>query len=179
MGLGERRLGITDQWLAFTSSQVRVFCFLFFDSKLSKTSSRFITPSPKSNPSPLSNSVKSRKSSFRGGSRWWRYVLTLRVDREAKNFVQVPLISTVINGWSFHFCHPRKQHGGQTDEDKGRHLGTMVYPNWKIKKGCIYQYTCSRIDGVHIDGLVQERCNFSALAMELRLSCTNPSIWCW
>ena len=28
----------------------------------------------------------------------------------------------------------------------------------------------------HIDGLVQERCNSSALAMELRLSCTNPSI---
>ena len=30
----------------------------------------------------------------------------------------------------------------------------------------------------YIDGLVQERCNSSALAMELRLSCTNPSI-CW
>ena len=26
----------------------------------------------------------------------------------------------------------------------------------------------------NIDGLVQERCNSSALAMELRLSCTNP-----
>ena len=30
----------------------------------------------------------------------------------------------------------------------------------------------------HFDGLVQERCNSSALAMELRLSCNNPSIWC-
>ena len=30
---------------------------------------------------------------------------------------------------------------------------------------------------MHIDGLVQERRNSSALAMELRLSCTNPSIW--
>ena len=29
----------------------------------------------------------------------------------------------------------------------------------------------------HIDGLVQERRNSSALAMELRLSCTNPSIY--
>ena len=28
----------------------------------------------------------------------------------------------------------------------------------------------------HIDGLVQERCNSSALAMELHLLCTNPSI---
>ena len=29
----------------------------------------------------------------------------------------------------------------------------------------------------YIDGLVQERCNSSALAMELHLSYTNPSIW--
>ena len=32
---------------------------------------------------------------------------------------------------------------------------------------------------VNIDGLMQERCNSSALAMELRLSCTNPSTWSW
>ena len=31
---------------------------------------------------------------------------------------------------------------------------------------------------VNIDGLVQERRNSSALAMELRLSCINPSIFC-
>ena len=31
----------------------------------------------------------------------------------------------------------------------------------------------------HFDGLVQERGNSSALAMELRLSFTNPSIWCY
>ena len=30
---------------------------------------------------------------------------------------------------------------------------------------------------LHIDGLVQERCNSSSLAMELHLSSTNPSIW--
>ena len=29
----------------------------------------------------------------------------------------------------------------------------------------------------HTEGLVQERCNSSALSMELHLSCTNPSIW--
>ena len=29
----------------------------------------------------------------------------------------------------------------------------------------------------YIDGLVQERRNSSALIMELRLSCTKPSIW--
>ena len=32
---------------------------------------------------------------------------------------------------------------------------------------------------LHIDGLVQERCNSSALAMDLSLSCANPSIWVW
>ena len=32
------------------------------------------------------------------------------------------------------------------------------------------------IHSIHIDGLVQERRNSSALAMELRLSFTNPSI---
>ena len=31
----------------------------------------------------------------------------------------------------------------------------------------------------HIHGLVQERRNSSALAMELRFSCTNPSIYAW
>ena len=30
---------------------------------------------------------------------------------------------------------------------------------------------------LRFDGLVQERCNSSALAMELHLSCTNPSTW--
>ena len=30
-----------------------------------------------------------------------------------------------------------------------------------------------------IDGLVQERCNSSALAMELHLSCTSSSIYRW
>ena len=32
------------------------------------------------------------------------------------------------------------------------------------------------IGGAHVDGLVQERRNSSALAMELHISCTNPSI---
>ena len=31
----------------------------------------------------------------------------------------------------------------------------------------------------HVDGLVQERRNSIAKALELRLPCTNPSIWCY
>ena len=35
----------------------------------------------------------------------------------------------------------------------------------------------TKIQYNYFDGLVQERHNSSALAMELHLSCTNPSIW--
>ena len=31
----------------------------------------------------------------------------------------------------------------------------------------------------HMDGLVQERCNSSALAMELHISYISQSIWSW
>ena len=43
-----------------------------------------------------------------------------------------------------------------------------------IGSGGAIVWTCDDED--HFDGLVQERRNFSALAMELRLSCTNPLI---
>ena len=36
---------------------------------------------------------------------------------------------------------------------------------------------CWNTGDAHVDGFVQERRNSSALAMELRLSCTNPSMW--
>ena len=36
---------------------------------------------------------------------------------------------------------------------------------------------CTVKYAAHIDGLVLERCNSSALAMELHLSCTNPSMY--
>ena len=39
-----------------------------------------------------------------------------------------------------------------------------------------YQYRNSKCED-QINALVQERCNSSALAMELRLSCTNPLRW--
>ena len=42
--------------------------------------------------------------------------------------------------------------------------------------GCIYVLSKSTDN---VDGLVQERRNSSALAMESRLSCTNPSICSW
>ena len=39
-------------------------------------------------------------------------------------------------------------------------------------------YSVDAFDNSDIDGLVQERRNSSALAMELRLSYTNPSMYC-
>ena len=47
-------------------------------------------------------------------------------------------------------------------------------PSWKIQW---YLLITGSIITQHFDGLVQEKRNSSALAMELRLSCTNP--WNW
>ena len=38
-------------------------------------------------------------------------------------------------------------------------------------------YCIKHVSEGHIDGLVQERRNSIANALELRLSCTNPWIW--
>ena len=51
------------------------------------------------------------------------------------------------------------------------------YTEWSL--ACVGQVTLQRKRGCnvnHIDGLVQERRDSSALAMELRLSCTKPSL---
>ena len=47
----------------------------------------------------------------------------------------------------------------------------------------IYGFVTNPVHGlnkvyIYVDGLLQERRNSSALAMELRLSCTNQSMWC-
>ena len=46
-----------------------------------------------------------------------------------------------------------------------------------IKKCNCTRRVCSDSISLHIDGLVQERRNSIANALELRLSCTNPLIW--
>ena len=47
----------------------------------------------------------------------------------------------------------------------------------KIEPVTQSKYIISFCSLCYIDGLVQERRNSSALAMELRMSCTNPSIY--
>ena len=52
-----------------------------------------------------------------------------------------------------------------------------LLPAWNTFNLVVHSGTIA--DGAYIDGLVQERRNSSALAMELRLPCTNPSIYSW
>ena len=47
---------------------------------------------------------------------------------------------------------------------------------WRVNKSAYYWYIPSAIYPACIDGLLQEKCNSGALAMELHLSCINPSI---
>ena len=49
--------------------------------------------------------------------------------------------------------------------------------NVKFAEEAIPNTYLNVIDRKYIDALVQLRGNSSALAMELRLSCTNPSTW--
>ena len=52
-----------------------------------------------------------------------------------------------------------------------------ISPHWNETGSWIPSSGKRRTFLAYIDGLVQERGNSSALAMELRLSCTNPSTW--
>ena len=51
----------------------------------------------------------------------------------------------------------------------------FIHLLWNLNVLLIYQNAKFHSE-YNIDVLVQDRCNSSALAMELRLSCTNPSI---
>ena len=70
--------------------------------------------------------------------------------------------------------HSHFVHIGSRDVMNVRAL-TMDVPvekrghNWQHKRHGLWMYW-------YIDGVVQERRNSTALAMELRLSCTNPSM---
>ena len=57
----------------------------------------------------------------------------------------------------------------------GRMYTSVLVMNSPLLIGSEWWLAC---DSVHFDGLVQDTRNPSALAMELRLSCINPSNWC-
>ena len=56
-----------------------------------------------------------------------------------------------------------------------RHLSSWIFPG-QLFSTDPEPYPLSQREECYIDGSVQERRNSSALAMELRLSCTDPSI---
>ena len=59
---------------------------------------------------------------------------------------------------------------------------TLSPPLWRHRNASYACWTWHRTAETHFwhtDGLVQERRNSSALAMELPLSCANPSIYRW
>ena len=100
--------------------------------------------------------------------------------------------------WSFWLMWPGKvsqtllvitETGAKYQSDAG---STKRHPYLSLmaSHGVSFVNICEKIDRVitaphciwippqgHVDGLVQERRNSSALAMELRLSCTNPSMY--
>ena len=47
---------------------------------------------------------------------------------------------------------------------------------WQSGYSLAYSYISHIYIYIYVDGLVQERCNSIAKALELHLSCTNPSI---
>ena len=62
--------------------------------------------------------------------------------------------------------------------DVTKEINTIIARPWEPKQSVTLVHTSFPLCiHVYINGLVQERRNSSALAMELRLSCTNPSIW--
>ena len=56
----------------------------------------------------------------------------------------------------------------------GLHIVPMYQSSLIVASLSLLWHVCSHI---HIDGLVQERHNSIALAMEFRLSCSDPLIW--
>ena len=53
-------------------------------------------------------------------------------------------------------------------------MNTLKYVNFQLT--LVYEEVM--VCNVHVDGLVQERHNSIANALELHLSCTNPSMYC-
>ena len=69
---------------------------------------------------------------------------------------------------------------GKLANGRGHYI-CNVYFHWpRLCLVCIYKENGPRLfppSSCDVDGSMQERCNSSVSAMELRLSCFNPSIW--
>ena len=72
-------------------------------------------------------------------------------------WMALPMILFIVKWYTISVFHERKGHGC-----------ISIYSQ--------REFVLHVIVHTYIDGFVQERCNYSALAMELHLSCTNPSL---
>ena len=108
--------------------------------------------------------------------------VTLTFDLWTWLFAWTSLLSMVITPGNFMMIQWQEHcekgvKGGQMDRQMdGRREGQKCY--WSCLVAVKKSSWCQLANCVclHIDGLVQERRNSSANALELRLSCTDPSI---
>ena len=61
------------------------------------------------------------------------------------------------------------------------YIYVYIYIHIFIMKGGVYinSFSWYNVHSFHMDGSMQEIRNSSALTLELRFSCINPSIWCY
>ena len=123
----------------------------------------------------LSNPVKSHSKLI---IRWYNIFCIFRIT------VRIPLISVL----SFNQYYSRPNIGVNIAWLKyimPNHIHLTRITIWLSRLQCFVihilrttKWSCIPFRWVHINGLVQERRNFIVRALELRLSCTNPSICC-
>ena len=79
------------------------------------------------------------------------------------DFISTKVVGLIICQYSVYFCLLVVSHMASS-----AHTMCSIFHTHRMSN-------TNAVDCPHVDGLVQEKCNFSAWAMELRLSCTNPS----
>ena len=106
---------------------------------------------------------------------WTQYVNDSNVIRMLLHLIQVALKSNsnphgLVKVWREATCHIMLTQAGQCSN----------VMEWNAQLTPVLGHSYVGVTwSSYIDGSVQERRNSSALAMELRLSCTNPSIYRW
>ena len=110
------------------------------------------------------------------------YIIHPKINSHGSYFVVLCYVLTLVN-FTYHIQRSKLLPIHQPKADKFGGLGTFLklffnfmFMIWDSRQQRLQLFLLS-FEHCHIDGLVQERCYFSALAMELSLSCTNPSIY--
>ena len=75
-------------------------------------------------------------------------------------------------------CKNQSQHHRKTKTKDGKQNGNLLRKRDLHRAETYPQIVRRWVFIKHLDGLVQERCNSIAKALELHLSCTNPLIYC-